>query len=211
LSKKSIVRMHKYISIALFAVLLTGCGHDYEGSTLDLSYYQWNFWPDKEASWSEEFVDISRLPSTSLEAHKPTCGWDVLHRGIGQLVRIPATIQDHFKGEEGEEFGVTEDYAGVSWFHVRFTLPELWAGKNIELKVEGVRESMEIFLNEIPVGAYGIPSSPYRLDISEQVYYTRDNHLAIRIIDPVGRTGGITGNVILEAISTSAEQEEASE
>ena len=164
--------------LILLIVLLISCSHKYDSNTLDLAYYQWNLWPDIDA-------DISSGP--------PTCGWEVLHRGNGKLVRIPAIIEEHF----------SDQYAGVSWFHCRFTLPDLWAEKRIVLSFEEAGPGVEVYLNEKLVGSHQGGGIPFQFDITPQVYYTRDNHLAIRITDPNGGAGGITGNLVVKSELTA--------
>ncbi len=71
---------------------------------------------------------------STLMPNPPSCGWEKLHRGNGKLVRIPAII---------------EDYAGISWYHCRFTLPELWQEKQIVLMFDAAGPEVEVYLNEI--------------------------------------------------------------
>jgi len=153
--------------IALLSFLIS-CSHKYNSDVLDLSFYQWNQWPDKEAVFS------------SLPFNSPTCGWEVLHRGNGNLVRIPATI---------------EDYSGVSWYHCRFTLPEIWEHRKIVMSFEGAGPEVEVYLNKALVSNQS-GGNPFQVDLTDQIFYTLDNHLAIRINDPEGG-GGISGNILV--------------
>lgn len=152
-------------------VLLSGmisCSHKYDSDILNLSFYQWNQWPDAEAGISQH----------SLLQNPPSCGWEELHRGNGKLVRIPATI---------------DDYSGISWYHCRFTLPELWQKKQIVIEFEAAGPEAEVYLNEMLVGTHVGNNEPFDIDVTDRIYYTLDNHLAIRITDPEG-LGGI-GNI----------------
>ena len=68
------------VSLAVMALLfLVGCSHKFDSDVLDLDFYQWNLWHDRDGA---------------LEDEAPSCGWEVLHRGNGQLGRIPALIKD---------------------------------------------------------------------------------------------------------------------
>lgn len=155
---------------ALILLLTVSCSHKYNSDELDLGFYQWNMWPDNQAG-------VDGLPS---------CGWEVLHRGNGKLVRIPALVDEHFAAEE---------LSGTTWFHCRFTLPEIWEDREISLKFEGISHLADIYLNELKVGTFAGGGSSYKLDVTETVYYVRDNHLAIRISDPDQISGGLTGSV----------------
>ncbi len=172
------------ISLWLLLALLVSCSHDYEANTLDLGKYQWNMWPDMEAG----AIPNAGPDAGSLTAHEPSCGWDVLHRGNGKLVRIPATLDSHFTADE---------QSTVTWFHVRHTLPELWAERDITLSIEGVSHQAEVYLNGELVGSHLGENSPFTIDITSKVYYVRDNHLAIRVYDPDPATCGITGKIVV--------------
>lgn len=158
----------KLLPILVLLTAMISCSHKYDSDILNLSFYQWNQWPDTEADNNQQ----SFLPNP------PSCGWEELHRGNGKLVRIPATI---------------EDYTGISWYHCRFTLPELWQKKRIELMFEAVGPEAEVYLNEKLVGTHFGNNEPFNLDVTEWIYYTLDNHLAIRIRTQEG-LGGI-GNL----------------
>ncbi len=140
-------------------------------NTLDLVMYQWNMWPDMEAFPGPDSIYGKGADVDLLPVNAPSCGWEVLHRGNGALVRIPATLDSHFNAEE---------QSMVAWFHVRHTLPELWAEREISLSFQGVSHRAEVYLNEELVGCYLGENSPFTIDITDKVYYVRDNHLAIQ-------------------------------
>lgn len=156
----------------LWILLLASCSHRYAPDTLDLSFYQWNQWPDRQAGGAGEDQE-----------HSPSCGWEEMKRGIGKLVRIPATL---------------EDYGGVTWYHCRFSLPENWRDRQIVFDFQGAGPRVEVYLNEELVGQEHSEGRPFKLDVTGRIYYTRDNHLAIRINDPDG-TGGISGTILVRA------------
>lgn len=167
----------KYISCCLLFILIVSCSHDYESNSLDLGKYQWNMWPDPEAG------------------AEPSCGWEVLNRGNGKLVRIPAVQDAHFSSEEQSQ---------VVWFHVRHTLPELWEHREISLKFEGLSQEADVYLNDKLVGSIDGSDTPITMDISDRVYYVRDNHLQIRVKDSNPESCGISGNIIV--VSTPLNQ-----
>jgi beta-galactosidase len=166
--------MRKIIALILL-FLLFSCSHDYKANTLDLNFYQWNFWAEEGAS---------------LEAlSDPGCGWDEMHRGVGKLVRIPATVGEHF----------SPDYAGVSWLHARFTLPERWVGRKVFLDFEGANGNVRVYLEGEEVASHALTQSGFSLELTEHIFYTRDNHLVIRLADPRPGMGGITGGLKLRS------------
>ena len=184
----------------LLAVLLSGCSHDYESNTLDLGFYQWNLWVDPGGSADYD----SRTPLEG-ELHgnvvnPPSCGWEELHRGNGKLVRVPTPVSTHFPAEE---------YSGVTWYHCRYTLPELWDKKQVVLTCESAGYKTEVYLNERLAGVHIGSDTPFEVDLTEQIYYTRDNHLSIRITDPEFGNAGILGTLVLKISDAESDQAES--
>lgn len=165
-------------SLIFLLVLISACSHKFDSNVLDLSFYQWNLWADLDAEISEE---------------DPSCGWEDLHRGKGKLVRIPALAEDHFPaGEVGN----------VYWYHCRFTLPENWEDREVTLLFEGLGPVAEVFLNQGMVGSYKGVKGELEMDVSEVIFYTRDNHLAIRVSIPdasLSGEAGLAGSVLAQS------------
>ena len=178
--------------------LWSGCSHDYKSNVLRLESYQWNFWPEPEAVPGPDSLYAGQYPVSDLPEHTPSIGWEVLERGTGKLVRIPAQAHAHFPDDKRSR---------VSWFHCRHTLPELWEDREITLSFEGVSHRAEVYLNEQLVGVHLGKREPFELDITPVVYYTRDNHLAIRVYDPDPDSCGITGAIHVIASGLNAEGE----
>lgn len=180
--------------------ILSGCSHDYKSNVLMLETYQWNFWPEPGAVPGPDslYVADGPRPLAGYPQHQPSCTWEVLERGNGKLVRIPAQAYEHFP--EG-------DRQRVSWFHCRHTLPELWQDHDITLSFEGVSHRAEVYLNEQLVGVHLGGREAFELDITPVVYYIRDNHLAIRVYDPDPDSCGITGTIHVIASGVNAEGE----
>ena len=172
------MRKIQYLFLILLLAMIGSCSHKYDSNTLGLDFYQWNLWQDTE---TEKGNDL------------PSCGWDDLHRGKGMLVRIPATIEEHF-----QELKSTDVY----WYHCRFTLPELWEDEKIFLVFEEAGPFLKVFLNEDLVGSAQGGNGGFELEVSDIIYYTRDNHLSIRISDLKGQTdgklNGITGTILVK-------------
>ena len=61
------------------------------------------------------------------------------------------------------------------------------------------------YSNRTPYGEGGITwknsEGSFSMDVTGKIYYTRDNHMAIRISDPRPGSGGVTGKIILESTS----------
>jgi len=160
--------------ILLTLGIVTACSHKFDSQVLDLNFYQWNLWPDREATSKDD---------------APSIGWEELHRGTGKLVRIPALIKDHYPGDQGED---------IYWYHCRFTLPENWEEKEVILRFIGVGPTSNVYLNGELVGSNRGMEGNFDMDVSETIYYTRDNHLAIQVSDPESdrfHTMGISGTV----------------
>ncbi len=184
----------------------------------DLSENNWFLWLDKDAEWFNDSlhfppVDISKLP-----VNPPTCGWDSLNQGVGKKISVPATVEEHFWGFNGNHFGISGDYKGVSWFSTTVFVPDHLKGKRLVLQFESVRVRAEIYVNRKLAGYDIINGTPFEVDITDHVEYGSKNYLAVRITDPNGNFtwcdfqpypwgnveippshgfGGITGKVLL--------------
>lgn len=88
-------------------------------------------------------VNIHDLP-----VHIPTGGWNLLDTPDKIGVTLPATVEQHLWGWNGETFGVTGNYVGVSWFDTKINVPADWRNKRIVMNVASVRFRAEIFVNK---------------------------------------------------------------
>ena len=116
-------------ALLLILTMVLSCNHDFTSDTLDLGTYQWNMWPDTEATPGPDSLYIEVAEINSIPQNPPSCGWEEFHRGNGNLIRIPAQNKDQFSIDEG---------AVVTWFHCRHTLPDLWAHRDVTLQFKGV-------------------------------------------------------------------------
>lgn len=179
----------RILSLGIVLVFTVQCSHKYNSSDLDLSYYQWNMWAGDDNS--EQAGSHDPLP--------PSCGWEEFNRGVGKLVRIPATFESQYPEQTGD----------VLWYHCRFTLPELWEARTISLYFEEAGPQVDLYLNEQLVASKLGATSPFEVDLTGQVYYVRDNHLAIRVSTPEPETDpeafGILGKVIIKSSASENE------
>lgn len=169
----------QYLLLALVFFLVGSCSHKYDSNTLGLDFYQWNLWQDTGPEQGDNL---------------PSCGWEELHRGKGKLVRIPASLEEHF---------TDLDSSDVFWYHCRFTLPEQWQGRKISMIFAEAGPFVEVFLNEKPAGSFRDEEGSYELDVSDVIYYTRDNHLSIRISGAGSgssmQPGGISKTILVKS------------
>lgn len=172
------MRKVKYLLLTVLLVLWTSCSHTYDPDVQNLDFYQWNLWQD---------------PVADPEDVRPSCGWEDLHRGMGKLVRIPASLEEHFPDRET---------TAVFWYHCRFTLPEQWEEMPISLVFKKAGPLIRLFLNEEEVEVLQGEKTTFEVDVSECIYYTRDNHLSIRISNPLGESPelftGISGTILVK-------------
>lgn len=155
-------------------------------SVVDLSSQTWTIWPDPEASWDEDELFLPPVDMESVPVPAPSCGWQGLYGKSGRRTPLPATVEQHTWGENGNGFGISGNYTGVSWFFTTFEAGADWAGKRVVLDFESVRLRAEIFVNEILVGYDLINGTPFRIDVSPVIKPGETQRLAVRITDPGG-------------------------
>lgn len=187
----------------------------------DISGYPWKLFLDDKATWEDDALVLPPVADLSLlPIHPPTGGWEAFASMPVKQVKLPATVEECFWGWNGQTFGVTGNYVGVSWFTTQLPVSEEWRGKRLTLNFESVRFRAEIYVNRKLCGYDLINSTPFGVDITDYVEYGKENELAIRVTDPNGnfnwkdsqtytwgkyRTnpshgfGGITGKVTLVA------------
>lgn len=206
--------------IRLFLFTLLAAVTPLRRETMDISNNPWNITLDFEAPFEQEElflppVDISKLP-----VNIPSGGWTLLENPQIKDISVPATVEEHLWGWNGETFGVTGNYVGVSWFETRVDIPAAWEGRRVRIDFEAVRFRAEVFVNHKLVGYDLVNSTPFGFEISEYLDYGKQNVISVRITDPNGNFnwkdsqvyiwgdyltnpthgfGGITGKVSLTA------------
>jgi beta-galactosidase len=152
----------------------------------DLSGQDWRLWLDRAAPWTLDRlyappVEVARLP-----VNAPSGGWAVLGSPASQVVHLPATVEQHHWGANGNSFGLSGNYLGVSWFSTRLAVPAALQGRRVVLRFESVRLRAEVFVNQQLAGYDLVSSTPFEIDVTRLLRYGQDNELAVRITDPNG-------------------------
>ena len=191
-----------------------------ERGTVDLSSRDWSITLDRKAKWQNDELYLPPVDLTKLPVNLPTGGWQLLDSPDKTGVNLPATVEEHLWGWNGQTFGVTGNYTGVSWFETKVDVPAEWSGRRIVMNVGSVRFRAEIFVNHQLAGYDLVNSTPFTVDVTPYIEPGKTNDIAFRITDPNGnfnwkdsqvytwgdyRTnpshgfGGITGKVSLQA------------
>jgi beta-galactosidase len=155
-------------------------------TTIDLSKNNWKLWLDTAAKWQDDALFAPPVNLLSIPINQPTGGWNALQKAIGKTVTLPATVEEYYWGSNGNSFGVSGNYLGVSWFSTSFAIDASQKGKRIVLQFEAVRFRAEIYLNKQLVGYDLVNSTPFEVDITNYIKYGAANELAVRITDPNG-------------------------
>jgi hypothetical protein len=152
---------------------------------IDLSERNWRLWPDTTSNWINDTLWIVPDSISELPINAPSCGWIQLEKGIGKNIRLPATVEEHFWGQNGNSYGVTGDYIGVTWFSSQFNVSDDDLTKRIILHFESARLRAEVYINRKLAGYNLIDGTPFEVDATPYVKEGR-NQLAVRITDPNG-------------------------
>lgn len=156
-------------------------------TTIDLTNAAWNLTLDPDAKWQDDILIPSPvLNLNQLPVNIPTKGWSSLSGKDSRSVKLPATVEEYYWGINGNKFGVSGNYLGVSWFAIKFTAPHLPKGKRAVLHFESVRFRAEVFVNRKLVGYDLVNSTPFDIDITSAIVPGKENELAVRITDPNG-------------------------
>ena len=82
-----------------------------------------------------------------------------------------------------EEF--EKDYEGVAFYRKKFTLPESWKGKILELKFDASNYMTQVWLNEQVVGFHEGGYTPFSFRIDKLAKPGEENVLCVRVISPI--------------------------
>jgi beta-galactosidase len=188
--------------------------------SIDLSGNDWSITLDKEAKWENDELYLPPVNIAELPVNIPTGGWKLLESPSVSGVHLPATVEEYLWGWNGETFGVTGNYVGVSWFETSVDIPADWRGRRVAIDFEAVRFRAEVFVNHKLAGYDLVNGTPFSFDISDYLEYGARNTVSVRITDPNGNFnwkdsqvyswgeyltnpshgfGGITGSVRLTA------------
>lgn len=155
------------------------------GQAIDLSDRNWRLWLDTTRAWLADTLWINPETTSRLPVNAPSCGWQQLERGIGKNIKLPATVEEHFWGQNGNSYGVTGDYIGVSWFSSQFNVSDEDIKKRVILHFESARLRAEVYVNRKLAGYNLIEGTPFEVDATPFLQEGR-NQLAVRITDPNG-------------------------
>ncbi len=101
------------------------------------------------------------------------------------------------------EFQGVDDYNGIAWYRIRFTLPDKIDHNAVEIHFDGVDESAWVWLNGIYLGCHDLGEMgvdmPFAMDGTQEARWGGENVLTVRILD-TGRAGGITKPVHIEIL-----------
>jgi len=179
--KKCIVLL---VGICLASMINAQPKNDYGQRQTSLAQNDWKLWLDPKASYENDKLFLPPVKLSELPSNQPTDGWNKLDEGM--TIHLPATVEEHFWGQNGNPFGVSGDYMGVSWFSTSVEIPASLKNKKIQLYIESARVRAEIYVNQQLAGYNLVDGTPFYTDITSFLKYGESNNIAIRITDPNG-------------------------
>jgi len=190
-------------------------------TVIDISNNDWGLYRDYDANWIDDNIYMPPVNISELPYNPPTCGWDALHDRTEKTVHLPATVEEYFWGDNGNNESVAGDWRGVSWWVTTVDADPELIGKCIFIDFESVHLRAEVFVNSKLTGYDVIGHTPFSVDITNVFRPGEKNEIAVRITDPLGNFnwndrpvmkwgkhdvppchafGGITGRVFLRAV-----------
>lgn len=152
---------------------------------IDLSAKNWRLWLDTTNNWLDDTLWVNPENISELPVNAPSCGWSTLEKGVGKNIKLPATVEEHFWGQNGNAYGVTGDYIGVSWFTSQFNVSDFEKGNRVILHFESTRLRTEVYINRKLAGYNLVDGTPFEVDATPFVTEGK-NFIAVRITDPNG-------------------------
>lgn len=101
------------------------------------------------------------------------------------------------------EFQGVDDFDGIAWYRIKFTMPKKMDHTAVEISFGGVDESAWVWLNGKYLGCHdqgqaGV-GKRFAVDCTKEVAWGKENVLAVRIGD-VANAGGITHPIKIEIL-----------
>ena len=133
-----------------------------------------------QANAARTLLDLSGIWSFRLKEGSP---W--------QSIAVPASYNDQVPDPD------FRNYAGLSWYKTRITLPRLWQGQRIFLRFDAVTHTARIFLDGREIGAHRGGFLPFEIELTEllspgesaELTVEVDNRISHRTL-PIGTEGG---------------------
>lgn len=95
------------------------------------------------------------------------------------------------------------DYDGIAWYRLRFTMPEKIPCKGVQIHFGAVDEAAWVWLNGIYAGQHDVGMSgwnkPFDLDITKEIRWGAENLLTVRVEDTKA-AGGIWKDVLIHLV-----------
>ena len=86
------------------------------------------------------------------------------------------------------------DYDGVTWYQIKFTMPEKMDCNAVEIAFDAVDESAWVWLNGVYLGAHDVGPEgwrePFAVSCTQEIKWNAENILTIRVYD-AAFAGGI--------------------
>jgi hypothetical protein len=167
-TRKSGLQMSAVLSLILLALILTiACVKTAPPENIDLEK-NWRFAPDEN--------NIGKAEK-----------WYAPDFDDSKWVLLDA-------GKRWEDLGF-RDLDAFAWYRKLVEIPADWQGKDIWLKIEGVNDAYELFVNGESVSFFGeanisVASRPTFTEISKKLQYGASNLIAIQVND-WGNSGGL--------------------
>ena len=182
--------MHPYftrISLLLLCCLTIASTYaSAERYETDLSSHEWNLWRDNDAEWVDDPLFLPPVNLDNVPENPPTCGWDRLPSMTELSTALPATVEQFFWVENGNDDGTAGDWRGVSWWTTTVDIPAACAGQRLFLDFDSVHLRAEVYVNRVLTGYDIIGHTPFSIDITGTARAGERNEIAVRITDPLG-------------------------
>ena len=155
--------------------------------------------------------------------------WDIIFDDKNKGIEQHWFLDENFEKQEFKQITVPscweqfdKNYEGAGIYRTKFTIPENWNDKIIELNFEAVNYKSEIWINDQVVGFHEGGYTPFGFRVDKLIKAGEENTLVVRVISPIiltdkyidglGRqevpmwrgaiTGGIWQSVSIEAKGT---------
>ena len=119
--------------------------------------------------------------------------WDIIFDDKNEGIQKKWYLDENFENHDSKKSIIVpscweeteKNYEGVGIYRTKFTIPDSWKEKIIQLNFEAVNYKTEVWLNDQVVGFHEGGYTPFNFRVDELAKVGEVNTLVVRVVSPI--------------------------
>jgi len=124
--------------------------------------------------------------------------YDRTNKGLEKKYYSPEYSKEKWQELFVPSFWYEAEYDGIGWYALDFIPDDSLSKKKLALVFDAVDDEAEVFLNGSAIHKHSGANVRFAVDVSENIYRNKTNHLVVKIND-TGGPGGLCGDLYLRS------------